>query len=748
MKNLIRSGIGSMLANKLQWAIVIGWFAWIIVYALTLALNLPTFHLDGAFQTASGLYRLDAGQFPGKDFFPYLGIGPLFALYPAFKILGANLAASFASAHMMTWLVGTLATSLIIHLVWKPTRFVSSVAVGATLYLLPVLLIGHFGLHVPYWAEYAMSPGNSLRPMRAAAPYLIVFGYYFFILRVQSARTRAVLAGGLTGLILLWSNDFAIPSAGLFAMFVCVNALRKREILNMFIYLFTASLAWFALLELATLGHSMPLLAYNFIDVAQNQWWYFGPYSELSRVFNIQQMGKLVSSETYFPIAIFVVLMLITLKHRTIENTLLLWIGAVLFSGAIVASVGGHLDGYFAAAYFWSVITTIALMARFVRNELANRHATLQVLMPGSRTAASTAMALVAGMAALTAIAGYAMQSHQLRESTAQFYVPELGGYLGVEWKEYIELARQSRDAHVFEEYWGLWSATRRIFPDWPVDSVIHAMGDLKTVAEKKLQEADVVISTRNSTSPTWQPWNLSENYWFYTDLMTSWSPQFKSPTTIVWRKGAAARKSEPVQCVIENNKVIRIETTKPGFVEIVVEYKFRGSKRSLLMIRNNLSFVAAANGYVSINPSANLVRFPALITAAGITLLDSKIVGAAGAELRLSLCAARTINFVDDEALYDPATIHEAFFISDENWQHGIARKWAGFMLPNTKAYIQKCKTGRIAKLPNDERRLITGVRSSGKYLYVYLEGAPLDHNKVGSPNLIEIESSMSQLN
>src|SRR3954451_22069902 len=53
-----------------------------LAYARQSSLVLPTMHLDGSFQTASGLFRLESGQWPGKDFFPYLGIGPVMALFP------------------------------------------------------------------------------------------------------------------------------------------------------------------------------------------------------------------------------------------------------------------------------------------------------------------------------------------------------------------------------------------------------------------------------------------------------------------------------------------------------------------------------------------------------------------------------------------------------------------------------------------------------------------------------------------
>jgi len=38
--------------------------------SLSAALESPTFHLDGAFQTASVLFRISNGELPGRDFFP------------------------------------------------------------------------------------------------------------------------------------------------------------------------------------------------------------------------------------------------------------------------------------------------------------------------------------------------------------------------------------------------------------------------------------------------------------------------------------------------------------------------------------------------------------------------------------------------------------------------------------------------------------------------------------------------------
>jgi hypothetical protein len=121
MNNRMPKALSKCLPPEfMQWVIVIMWSIWTIFNSLYMAINLPTYHLDGAFQTASGLYRLEAGQFPGKDFYPYLGIMPLYALYPAFKLLGSDLSASVFSAYFLSCIVKMLPIAMVWQLIWRP----------------------------------------------------------------------------------------------------------------------------------------------------------------------------------------------------------------------------------------------------------------------------------------------------------------------------------------------------------------------------------------------------------------------------------------------------------------------------------------------------------------------------------------------------------------------------------------------------------------------------------------------------
>ena len=45
------------------------------VLAYASALHLPLLHVDGAYQTLASLRRLEGGELPGRDYYPYLGVG-------------------------------------------------------------------------------------------------------------------------------------------------------------------------------------------------------------------------------------------------------------------------------------------------------------------------------------------------------------------------------------------------------------------------------------------------------------------------------------------------------------------------------------------------------------------------------------------------------------------------------------------------------------------------------------------------
>lgn len=306
--------------------------ALIVFQSLKSAIDIPTFHLDGAFQTASGLFRLESGQAPGRDFFPYLGAGPLLLIFPFFKIAGGVLSASVFAAKFVTLTLGWIAVSVLWHLIFRPRTAIISFVGGAAVFIVTGLVARQLNFTNPF--SFGFEPGNSLRPIRAAIPYIVAIASYFLISRFKNGLKRNILAGILIGISLLWSNDFAIPTAGLFVVFYFLlfyskeNSNWKKSAITL---CFSAAISWALLLSLITFGHPFELIKYNLIDVATDQWWYFGPYGPSKRVFEIGQIFKLVSKENIFPLVVLLVASISAIKTKKIEHALVALIGLILY---------------------------------------------------------------------------------------------------------------------------------------------------------------------------------------------------------------------------------------------------------------------------------------------------------------------------------------------------------------------------------------------------------------------------------
>lgn len=635
--------------------------------------------MDGAYQTASGLYRLGAGQLAGENFYPYLGVGPLYLLYPLFKALGSDIAATIFSAHFATAAIVMLSTSFVWHLIWRPNSILTSLVAGILLFYFYIIVykcalflgesvnpqtetlgaplrnLRYFSQVLRYLLDSSLglSPGNSLKIIRSFAPYLVAIMFYFFVANISLARMKYVAAGSLTGLIFLWSNDYAITTVFLYTVLLVFYAQNKNELSlnNALIYFAVSIIAGATFLSVATHGHPVELLKYNYIDVARNQWWYFAPYTKSSRIASFAGLSY-TPKRLGIPVIGLAILAWVAWKNKAPEHKLLLWIGGALLAGGVVATAGGHfMDQYFYPLYYFVMTMIIVGCARILWPRISN-----SVMRSGS--APLLAAGIIVCFPFVQAALKYSHEVSAARKDANRFFVEELGGYLNTEWYDYVALARNSPDAQlVAEEYWGIWSALRRTFFIWPTDSVIHAMGATRDLAKHQLQRADIIISTRLSSSTHWQPWNLSLNYWFYENLLKEWSIVSLSPSTIVWKKNRAAKPSASqivARCELEHvsnsQQRLKINVPEPGYYEMDMQYKMTAPGRRLLLLQNNINFAEESDGYSPIDPYSTEMKFPSYFKDAGQASLNLKAIGNKEMAIVISSCSGRKIAFNSED--------------------------------------------------------------------------------------------------
>jgi peptidoglycan/LPS O-acetylase OafA/YrhL len=73
---------------------------------------------------------------------------------------------------------------------------------------------------------------------------------------------------------------------------------------------------------------------------------------------------------------------------------------------------------------------------------------------------------------------------------------------------------------------------------------------------------------------------------------------------------------------------------------------------------------------------------------------------------------------------------------LTDDNWQSGVGREFAGFFVPKTDVNLAHFAPGRTVTFANGEQRQIEHVETIDVFLQVMLKGGPLDGIDVGYPN------------
>ncbi len=704
-------------------AIALGIFA-LIQLGSAAAVYLPFSHIDGAFQTASGLFRLQEGQLPGRDFFPYLGVGVLLVVYPLFLLYGGDFAASIAAAHLAVALANALAVAVVFYLCHSGRTFAVALTTGLLLTAAALFLS-----EPPALLAERLFPGNSLRPLRSALPYLAVLVVFRALQRVD---LKGLFWLGLTaGLAMIWSNDFALPTAFGCALVAGTLIWQRRtrlpRIKGAALFVLGGLLGLVPLL-LATAGHLPALLAFNFIDVAGDQWWYYGPWNEEKRVFGFRDLPRLLDLETGFGLMVLAATALVGFRRQQTALYALAWLGLILLLGGALASVGGHLGGYFPPFHFWAWLSLAGLLAHLLINRLPAL----------GRYRSSAGIALLAG--ALLVAAGGKMHAAtvtgQARHDQEHFRIPELGGYLNRSWEPYIDLIRQT-DPHdsVFEEYWGIWSAMRRPTHLLPVDSVIHALGRLRHQAQELLETHPEWVVT---TLPHgWQTWSLSTNYWLYQTLLEHYEPVMTTPATVLWQRHPHPLEWQDLACSISPaGDRVQVEAPARGYYELRLQHEPIPGGRRIALLRSDVP--DAFYGWAAMQPGTRETLLPAFAPAAGIHEHPGVVLPQRQADrLVLTNCSARWMSRQDPHMFANAAA---AYPFTDETWQHGFARDLPLMRVPDTLENARRLQPGGLLSIERAGERGILEARAYSPWLDVHFEGSPVDASDYEPPLSFEL--------
>jgi hypothetical protein len=723
------------------------------------AIYIPVNHLDGAFQTASGLFRIAQGQIPGVDFFPYLGIGPLLMLFPVFFVSGGDLSSSVFASHFITYLILQIIIGITYFFLKKNSNYKEVIIAAISLFYVYTFVIPRLPINADIASLIGLNalselsqPGNSLRPIRAFSIWITVLVLFLLSARISSIRKANLVSGSFIALIgTLWSNDYALVAMIVGFAIVLSSKLKSKKIckscfieivgsfiavLTVILYIFNAN------------GWRNSFFAYNYLDVRLDQFWYFGPWGNQFRILDFQDfLTYFWKDGLMFPGVVLLVLLVRVVYLKQLKDISLLMIGLGLFLGGSLATIGGHIYIYYHPFKLWGFLVACNFVLLAIHRKMsatsrqkAKREIEKDLKIP-SRLVCVTLICI------LFQVTNTFLKEQQLASANENYsYHEKFGGFLD---KNFVpeDLPSKIEQRDFLEEYYGLESAMYGFKQVNKVDSVIHALGKQRLDFQKSILLKPGRVITSSPEVGDWFAWNISANWWFYRVLFTDYSAELNTPLTLKWvRKDRIEWPA--VDCVVKDmGRAIEIKPTDNDFYEVELRYKNgKSGQREFSMIQNNLNIVQSPGAYLALDPGQKTQSFPVAGFAA-VTKLKLVDVGKSStAVTKITSCNAKKIAFGSAgetkeilESLIRPSSSPANF--SDQNWDSGVSKVFAGFFVRDRPANHNLFKIGEMLKFANGDKRTITDLTFIEGYINVFLDGELLNPEQYGYPNKFRVE-------
>ena len=636
-----------------------------LLSALTYALRAPALHIDGAFQTASFLYRVKAGEIPGKDFFPYLGLGIGWALYLPFRLMGEHLSDSeFLTVFYTISSVGFSAliiSALVPEGKQQRRSLVMIIVVAIIMTYSLVYFAGRLtssSLFNPVLDERVF-PGASLRSLRSFIIYIGIAIIGLINTGLIPSAYRLVCTALISGLAATWTLDSSVPV--LLAGPLCYafspsskqshiseldfNHSHEAKKIHTFIhhmvskctkYLAAVGLSATVAATFISLMTKGNLLGYiNYVrSIGKDQQWFFNvPAYGSSYVFRMRSIFDIFGSPP--PLYLLLTLLILAvvwvqaIRLRSAAFLTLACIGLGLLMSGMLTSYSSATPSYYGAFMAWGFVVALSYSV-----DLSLRIAAALLPSMHSKTA-STRLSIILAIPLLIASHTYASERKHLHRDEINGeteWLPELNAY-APRWmvRDFMHVqALVPEHSTVISDYWNWLSlglATKNVLR---VDSLIHALGDerrlsIDALARKPPQYA---FSTSLAFSKDWSRWNMAYSWWFFRYLRQHYNIIYLGNSINVWKRkdGSSTLHKEQTktECTLSHTQnEIYVRSSRPVALASL-RFSIQGiplNPRHFFVLADHFNDGAGAgsfDGHTALNPFQKNHQQP-ILTHAGV---------------------------------------------------------------------------------------------------------------------------------
>jgi len=734
-------------------------------------LNLDYIPFNGAFQTFNPVRRILAGEIPGRDFNPYLGLGVTYLTTLFTWLFGGNFAACQFGIYAITLSLHFLVLCVLFFCCGF-TRKCS--LLGAAL----AILILSFIFENFRWVNEIVGPGTSNLNLRSALPFLSSLVLLFFWKVLPQSKLIYLGIGFLIGLQPLWSNDYGIPSAFNLIIVTIVYAIayeKKSRLSKIFLTVISAPIAFYLAGMFLTQGHFFPWLESNFKGVAGDQLWYYLWFNNYNKIFAIKDFFNhpiLIVFSCFYLGSIVIIIVRGYLRRYQVKYLILIYISFTVYLAGILSSVGGTLSiRYFllsAIASFFTVPLSIYLLAPWSINSFFLR------INPHNLSPLFCRFLLLIYLAAPAIhLASYATYRPLPSWEKGFIKVEELGGWLSPKWKDSVEIANHLKQKlentppqqKMLSTYsTGMDIIVGAINPT-KIDYIIHALGEKARKQYLNQWQAfqPQYITILREDAYWWETWARRSNWWFYREFIQNYQLVEATFYNLIWQRLEQPKNLENLQAscqVIPKSKnlvQLMINTPKTDlkqpttyYVDLTLNYYLKVQSTFIPLIGQrglvNLieaktatkkSIGQAGNYSYGLPPNHSNWHIPLEHKIGTNSILLMKAYPEKRADLTVKSCQAKILVPLDDFALTSQIMPSN---LNNKNWKNGILLnsqpKQTSVIIDDDKI-LSKLYPQMDLEFAGSGSRPILKIQDS----QVWLKGEPLDPETDGYPHSIKVK-------
>ena len=535
--------------------------------------------INGDFQTYNMVRRLLGGQIPYRDFFVYLGFGPLY-LASFFTIFSNTFAFNLIVVDTISIIIFVFMITVIAYLISKNIKY--SLVFSAILLAFTLSAVIVFPQSINSLAAESLFAGRiinltdtlykltvhgtSLKLWRSFIMFATVAIFIYFAKNTNS-KTRKFIAsknfylksmicGAAAGSVILWSNDGGVSTyiALSFCYFLWMITSSKplKLIAGTIIYSLATLLCVFILVNIFTLGNFAEWLKFTF-SVSGYQSWYFGFDKNLSFrgiVFNIYII---------FYMVLIVYNTAIILKKKNLTES---WQNYSMLLLLLANLLAGYIYQIGSCSY-----EMLPMMHRLIDLIILTFCIYKIVNLASYKIKSKTKSRILLGAYAISLIFVLFLSTAVFRARSSQkdaYVAGNIGGNIPYNKEDLIKLDEAIGDQSYFSVYASAFEAMREEFQPTRFDYIIHVLGD--SYRDEYLNNFNdnnyPYTLTIDKNYDSWGAWIQNANWYLYREIYSHYIPEEAIGYNVVWQHTDEAQ-------TLDLDVDIKINQTQPDIVEI-----------------------------------------------------------------------------------------------------------------------------------------------------------------------------------